>query len=165
MKKASFLFLFSLIAMLSFAAVNTSVVGHVSVTIVEGIAATETQQLNFGSIDASPAEGTVTVSYNGARSSSGGVTEVGTGFASGSFTISGNPGTALTYVVQATPITLLGSTTGQPVTVGSFTTSASDGLTNESGIAILKVGATATIPANIPPDVYRGTYDVTIAHE
>ena len=165
MKRASFLFAFSLIAMLSFAAINTSVVGHVSVTIVEGIAASETQQLNFGSIDASPVEGTVTVTYNGDRSTSGGVTEIGTGFTSGYFTITGNPGVALNYVVQATPITLLGNTTGQFVSVGLFTVSTSDGLTDESGIAILKVGATATIPANIPSDVYRGTYDVTIAHE
>ena len=81
--------------MLSFAAINTSVVGHVSVTIVEGIAASETQQLNFGSIDASPVEGTVTVTYNGDRSTSGGVTEIGTGFTSGYFTITGNPGVAL----------------------------------------------------------------------
>lgn len=165
MKRASFLFAFSLIAMLSFAAINTSVVGHASVTIVDGITASETQQLNFGSIDASPVEGTVTVTYNGDRTTSGGVTEIGTGFTSGYFTITGNPEIALTYIVQATPVTLLGNTTGQSVSVGLFTVSTSDGLTNENGIAILKVGATATIPANIPPDVYRGTYDVTVVHE
>lgn len=164
MKKILFLFALLLVSLYSFA-IDTAVTGHARITIVDGITVVETQQLNFGSIDASAVAGTVVVNYDGIRSSIGGVTEIGTGFNSGSFTITGTPGTVVNYVVQTTPITLLGASTGQPLIVDNFTVSNASGTTNTGGTAILKVGATANIMANQAVDVYTGTYNVTVSHE
>lgn len=164
MKKILFLFALLLVSLSSFA-VDTAVTGHARITIVDGITVVETQQLNFGSIDASAVAGTVVVNYDGIRSSTGGVTEIGTGFSSGSFTVTGTPGTVLNYVVQTTPITLLGVNTGQPITISNFTVSNASGTTNAGGTAILKVGATATVIANQVVDLYTGTYEVVVTHD
>ena len=103
MKKMSFLFLFSLVTMLSFA---VDVTGRMRITVVDGITVTENQQLNFGSVDASGVAGTVRVTYDGVRTTTGGVTAVGTGANAGYFSITGIVGTAVSYTVPTTAITM-----------------------------------------------------------
>lgn len=150
-------------------AIDNVVTGHARATVVDGITVVETQYLNFGSIDATAAVGTVTIAPDGTRTSSGGVLEIGSTFTSGSFTINGGPGMLLTYLLPSGSITLLGQNTGQPLTVSAFTTidgtAPLNGTTDASGAAVLKVGATVTIPANQVADVYNGTYEVTISHD
>lgn len=159
MKKMSFLFLFSLVTMLSFA---VDVTGRMRITVVDGITVTENQQLNFGSVDASGVAGTVRVTYDGVRTTTGGVTAVGTGANAGYFSITGIVGTAVSYTVPTTAITILGQNTGDALIVENFIANLTTNTTNGTGV--LKIGATANLAENQAVDSYSGTYDITVVN-
>ncbi len=110
-----------------------------------------------------PSSGTVTVTPEGARSSSGGVTLAGpAGVSPSTFTVSGEP--ALAFSIVLTSSTTL-SDGGSAMTVDSFTSSPeSTGTLDASGNREIRVGATLHVAAGQTSGSYAGSFSVMVAY-
>lgn len=142
--------------------------GTASAEIVAAIAITNTIPLNFGQIAPSASAGTVSVSTANVREGFGGVTLGNAGTVSAaSFDITGAPNNTYTITLPADGVVELTSTFAfTPMSVDDFVSDpAADGLLNGSGAQTLLVGATLSVGANQPSDIYSGTFDVTVIYE
>lgn len=119
--------------------------------------------LSFGAVVPGPSSGTVTVTPEGARSSSGGVTlGSSAGVAPSVFTVSGEPGLAFSIVLASSTTLSDGSST---MTVDSFTSSPeSTGTLDGSGNREIRVGATLHVAAAQASGSYAGSFSVMVAY-
>jgi hypothetical protein len=119
--------------------------------------------LAFGAVVPGPSSGTVTVTPEGTRSSSGGVTLGGSaGVSPSTFTVSGEP--ALTFSIVLTSSTTL-SDGASTMTVDSFTSSPeSTGTLDASGDREIRVGATLHLAATQASGSYAGGFSVMVAY-
>lgn len=121
--------------------------------------------LNFGLININSAGGTVTVGIdNEWASSTTEITEAATSTHNAAgFKVGGTSG--LTYTVSVPTSTSLtcSASTGTPLTISTFTNSAS-GTIEASASNTFLVGATITIPANAHVGAYSGTFDVKVLY-
>ena len=150
-------------------------------TVVETIVLTpgsffKVDDLFFGKILASNAGGTVTVTYGGARTATGGVTLVPGDFHPAEFagmTPGNRPGNRPVRIsVGSNTIQLIGP--GAAMTVRNFSPSASPGQylrtaprnyqinAISNGMFNLYVGAELVVNANQLPGIYRGTWTITM---
>ncbi len=145
--------------LLSHSANAITVTGNATAIIKRNITATETQQMNFGTISTSGTAGTVTLSPAGARSST--LAYYGTSKA-GVFTITGEPSTALTVSFGNGTL----SNGANTMALTNFTTSSTPAstTTDSSGNLTLNVGADLAVAANQASGTYTGTYTVTISY-
>jgi len=130
----------------------------------------KTDDLDFGTLTSGPTGGTVSVNaVSGARTSTGGVTLVGTGAQRARF--QGTGGILLITVSGSTSVTLARVGGGAPNMTASLVRAAS---TSGGGIALLGstllpsgvqtyyIGGTLTVPANQPAGDYSGTFTLTV---
>lgn len=130
----------------------------------------KTDDLDFGSLISGPTGGTVSVNaVTGARTSTGGVTLVGTAAQRAIF--QGTGGILLITVSGSTSVTLARVGGGAPNMTASLVRAAS---TSGGGIALLGatllpsgvqtyyIGGTLTVPANQPAGDYSGTFTLTV---
>lgn len=136
-----------------------TVTGNATAVIRRNITATETQQMNFGTISTSGTAATVTLSPAGARTST--LSYYGTSKA-GIFTITGEPSTPLTVSFGNGTL----SNGANTMALSNFTTSTTPGssTTDSSGNLTLNVGADLAVAANQASGTYTGTYTVTISY-
>jgi hypothetical protein len=139
-----------------------------SAEIVAAIAITNTVGLNFGQIAPSALAGTVSVSTANVRQGLGGVTLGNAGTVSASsFDVTGAPNNTYTITLPANGVVELTSGFAfAPMAVDDFVSDPdTTGLLNGAGAQTLLVGATLSVGANQPSDIYSGTFDVTVTYE
>ncbi len=124
----------------------------------------KTQDLDFGSLIASPTAGTVIIDpYSDARTTTGGVTLAGGSPSAARFSAAGVLN-ILGLITLPTSIALTGSG-GGTMTISAVTT---NGPTTRlfSGTAILdvRVGGTLNVKANQTVGDYTGTFQVTVVY-
>ncbi len=119
--------------------------------------------LVFGAVVPGPSSGTVTVTPEGARSSSGGVTlGSSAGVSPSVFTVAGEPSLAFSIVLPSSTTLSDGSST---MTVDSFTSSPeSTGTLDASGNREIRVGSTLHVAAAQASGSYAGSFSVMVAY-
>jgi hypothetical protein len=135
--------------------------------IITPIQISKAADLYFGNIVAGTNPGTVTVSHDGIRTKSGGVTlptaTPGT-ITAAKFNISGLPSATYSITLPtSTTITKIGES--EQMTIDNFTSNPSGtGTLAANGEQTLSVGATLTVGANQPAGTYEGSFSVTVAY-
>ena len=135
--------------------------------IITPIQISKAADLYFGNIVAGTNPGTVTVSHDGIRTKSGGVTlptaTPGT-ITAAKFNISGLPSATYSITLPtSTTITKNGGT--EQMTIDNFTSDPHEtGTITTDGTQILAVGATLNVGANQSAGTYEGSFSVTVAY-
>lgn len=133
-----------------------------SVTIAEKLGISAKQDINFGAMMSPSADGTVTLSYNGQRSATGGIYLMNNADVSqGIFTIDGTAGRTVYVSLPSEAFIYSG---GNALSVNNFTASTGTQFTLASDMADIHIGATLNVPANAPEGDYSGTYTVTVSY-
>lgn len=133
-----------------------------SVTIAEKLGISAKQDINFGAMMSPSSDGTVTLSYNGQRSATGGIYLMNNADVSqGIFTIDGTAGRTV-YVSLPSEVFIYSG--GNALSVNNFTASMGTQFTLASDMADMHIGATLNVPANAPEGDYSGTYTVTVSY-
>lgn len=121
--------------------------------------------LKFGNLMSPGSSGTVTVSDDGARSSTGGITlRSGSAVTAATFTVTGSSNSHYTITLPANNTVVI-SSGGNTFTLTNFTCSAPlTGARLGGGNTTLTftVGATAMITPNPAPGSYSGSFNVTV---
>lgn len=139
-----------------------SIMIPVSVTIAEKLGISAKQDINFGAMMSPSSDGTVTLSYNGQRSATGGIYLMNNADVSqGIFTIDGTAGRTV-YVSLPSEVFIYSG--GNSLSVNNFTASTGTQFTLASDMADMHIGATLNVPANAPEGDYSGTYTVTVSY-
>lgn len=124
---------------------------------------TKVQDLDFGTVVSSASSGTVTIdATSGARSSSGGVTEVTSApGAAAQFDFAGTANQQVNFSISSTPATL-DDGVGDSITVSALTLSTTTATVDPTTLTVqVGVGGTVTVAANQPDGLYSNTFDVT----
>ncbi len=132
-------------------------------TIITPITLTNTVDLQFGNVVASPTAGTIVVDVAGARTWTGGATGIsGLPVSAAAFTVGGGANRTFTITLPASTTITNGTNN---MTVDTFTSSlgASSAL-DGTGAAALAVGGRLTVGANQDTGTYTGTFSVTVAY-
>ncbi|MFT5218603.1 MAG: hypothetical protein ACI9LO_001315 [Planctomycetota bacterium] len=143
-----------------YAATETSTI---AVKIVRIITMTNRNGLIFGDISSSSVAGTVVLSPNGSRDTTGGAS-INSTVASGpaAFDVVGEPNS--TYTVTLPGVVILNATSGDIMVVDNFASFQVNGLTDSGGGESLFVGATLNVGANQSFGSYSGIMSVTIGY-
>jgi hypothetical protein len=143
------------------AATATSTVGA---TLLGSISSSTLQNLQFGELTAGPIAGTVLLTANGVRSSTGGVSLSLTGTSSpATFTLTGNPNA--TYAITLPVSVTITDGTGNSMTVDGFLSlPAATGQLSATGQQTLAVGGRLNVPANQVMGAYSGILLVMIVY-
>ena len=144
------------------AAMAADASGDASAVVVTPISVSEAAALSFGNIAPSGTSGTVTVTTAGARTSTGGVSELGGTVTAGEFDVVGSGSATYGIVLPADgTVTLTGA--GDPMPVNGFVHSL-DGSTPtlSGGNGSFTVGATLEVGAGQTEGTYTGSYTVTV---
>lgn len=134
--------------------------------IITPIQISKAADLYFGNIVAGTNPGTVTVSHDGIRTKSGGVTlptaTPGT-ITAAKFNISGLP--SATYSITLPSSTTITKNGTEQMTIDNFTSDPHEtGTITTDGTQILAVGATLNVGANQSAGTYEGSFSVTVAY-
>lgn len=134
-----------------------------------------TRDLNFGTILRGTTAGRVVINARtGARTSTGGVVPVGTGFSSATFAGTGSAGRVVTLTIGAPSITVTRVGGGGTMTVNTFRIS-SNGSAQQtlprnytmpaSGTRNFAIGARLNVGANQPDGDYVGSFTLTMNYQ
>jgi hypothetical protein len=148
---------------------QTGVLGKMEVELAVPVTATETELLNFGRIVPETAGGTVKISPQGERTSTGSITLMDDAFSAGRFTVAGMPSSLVSIVLPQTPQRLVLSSGISEVTVDEFTSDVPVGgqvVRQNDGKAEISIGATLYIANGMsnPAGYYTGTYEVVFMY-
>lgn len=148
---------------------QTGVLGKMEVEIAVPVTATETELLNFGRIVPETAGGTVRITPQGERTSTGSITLMDDAYSAGRFTIAGMPSSLVSIVLPQTPQRLVLSSGVSEVTVDEFTSDVPVGgqvVRQNDGKAEISIGATLYIGNGLtnPAGYYTGTYEVVFMY-
>jgi opacity protein-like surface antigen len=145
-------------------AAPASATANANAEVVNTITLTKTADLNFGKIAADTAQGTVTVSTTGGRTStSPSLLIAGTTPTAAAFTVGGQSGLGYNISLAADPITLKLATDNSKTMSADLTLSKTSG-TLVAGTDTLTVGGALTVGATQAPGSYQGTLQVTVVY-
>ena len=144
--------------------------------IVRRLSFISVDELNFGSMFAGTANGTVTVSPFSVRTKTGGPTLFGTDFQPAEFAGMGSPGQLVNISLSANTVTLTRVGGTQTMTANTFiigSTPTAQLTTNprrfrigsSTGIFRFPLGSTLNVRANQAPGEYRGTFSVVLTYQ
>ncbi|HYR27817.1 MAG TPA: DUF4402 domain-containing protein [Thermoanaerobaculia bacterium] len=155
----------SLFSVAAFGQASATATANATARVVTPIAIAKLTDLNFGSLIASPAAGTVTIDPAGTRTSGGGVTLLNSPYSAATFNVTGEPLTAYTITLpNAIPIVHTVNNAFTMV-VNTFASNPSGtGTLSALGAQQLNVGATLQVAAGQASGLYTGTFDVTVAY-
>ena len=134
-----------------------------SARIIKPLLFTNSQGIAFGNIAASASPGTVTISTDNVRTSTGGVTPSAVGGTTQAiYTATGENNATYTITL---PETVEINSGENKMTVNGFVSNpGTTGTLSGSGTQTINVGATLNVKANQAVGDYTGNYDVTIAY-
>lgn len=167
--RARFTFLWLLLVSAPGLYAQSGVLGRMEVELAVPVTATETELLNFGRIVPEAAGGSVRITPQGERTSSGSITLMDDAYSAGRFTIAGMPSSLVSIVLPQTPQRLVLSSGVTEVTVDEFTSDVPVGgqvVRQSDGKAEISIGATLYIGNGLtnPAGYYTGTYEVVFMY-
>ena len=142
--------------------------------MIAPVVLTKTQDLDFGTIAPSNANGRVTINARtGARTGNANVTLIGTNGQRGLFSVTAEPGTTVNLTGQSGAIWLNGPGTARMRMVrfrvnrnnGGQRTLPRDYNIPASGTMTVGFGARLRVGANQTPGSYSGTFDLTVEYQ
>lgn len=134
---------------------------NLSITLASKVSLENRQNLDFGEMVSPVGDGIVVLSTNGERTASG-ITLTGTITPKqGQFALTGIPNLTVT-VGSIAPTTL--SNGKDNLTVTNFVTDYTTYTLDASGNALMNIGATLQVPANVSDGNYTGTYTVMVSY-
>jgi hypothetical protein len=137
--------------------------------VIESIAATETESLNFGRFTPLTAGGSVVIAPNGSRTAQGSVALATSDFSPGKFTVTGSPNASFEVQLPSGQIILTHQTSNKLLIVEGWISDP----TNQSGANILtdgskiiSIGATLNVGSleDNPVGMYSGAFELTFAY-
>ena len=136
--------------------VDANIVSTISITAQNGIV--------FGDIGASSIPGTITISVDGSRTSTGGATiNTNTSGTPANFEVAGDPNAL--FMITLPDSVVITSSAGDTMTVDNFTSSPSvNGQLDSSGRLNFKVGATMNVIGFQPFGAYTGIMSATVEY-
>jgi hypothetical protein len=151
-----------------------SVVADAQIAVVRPLEFISVENLEFGRVIRGTTAGTVTVTPAGARTSTGGVTLIGTDFQPAEFAGMGSNNQRVDISLGANFINVTGP--GAPMRVHTFvigstptailtTTPRRFRVNSPTGIFIFPVGATLDVGANQVPGTYSGNWSITLEYQ
>lgn len=133
--------------------------------VVNRITLTNTAPLNFGKIAADTAQGTVTVSTAGVRTStSPSLLIAGTTPTAAAFSVGGTPALGYNISLTNSTITLTHTTDNTKTMSAALTLSKTTGTLSAGGTDSLTVGGALTVGALQAPGTYQGQMTVTVVY-
>lgn len=121
--------------------------------------------MDFGTITRSSISGTVTISADGERTSTGGASTLSSSlFSAAPFTVSGESNSNFTIALPVSDVILTKDGGTQTMEVNFFTHN-SDLVLSELGGASFSVGATLNLDADQASGDYQGSFSVTINYQ
>lgn len=149
----------------AFAQTSATATANATARVLTPITITKLTDLNFGSLVAGPAAGTVVVDPASARTATGGVSLVNSAFTAAQFNVTGEPSTAYTITLPNAIAITHTVNNALSMTVNTFTSNPSGtGTLSAAGAQQLNVGATLNVAANQGSGLYTGTFNVTVAY-
>lgn len=140
---------------------TASAVSTINVSVTRSLSIANMSSLDFGSISVSSTAGTVVISADGMRFSTGGVTISPSGvYTPASFYIEGKPNT--NFSINLPNFVQLRDEYGNTITVNNFKSSVESGILNSSGILEFKVGGQINLDPNQNTGEYSGTMIVEL---
>jgi hypothetical protein len=150
------------------------VAADAQIAVVRPLEFIRVENLNFGRVIRGTTAGTVTISVTGARTKTGGVTLIGTGFQAAEFAGMGTNNQRVDVSLGANQIFITGP--GAPMRVHTFvmgstptailtTTPRRFRINSPTGIFIFPVGATLDVGANQTPGTYTGNWTITLNYQ
>lgn len=143
------------------AATATATVGA---SLLGSLASATVLNLEFGELTAGPIAGTVIMTPNGIRSSTGGVNLSLTGTSNpATFSLTGNPNA--TYAITLPPSLIISDGGSNNMVVDAFNSLPDAvGQLSAAGQQTLTIGGTLNVPANQPMGNYSGVMNLTIVY-
>jgi hypothetical protein len=146
-------------------AAPASATANADAEVVNTIALTKTADLNFGKIAADVAQGTVTVSTAGVRTStSPNLLIAGTTPTAAAFNVGGQGSLGYNISLTNNPITLTKTTDNTKTMSATLTLSKTTGTLSAGGTDSLTVGGALTVAAAQAPGSYQGQLQVTVVY-
>lgn len=146
------------------AARAASVTGTAAATIVTPLSVVKNSDLQFGAIIPGAAAGTVSINVGtGARTSTGPLTLVGTGFSRAQFLGLGQ-NTFIVQIQRTGPQPVLTRVSGTQTMNATLTGLPTIRLFPGTGIITVNVGGNLSVAANQMPGFYTGTFSVTMTY-
>lgn len=143
------------------AATGTATVGA---SLLGSLVSTTVLNLEFGELTAGPIAGTVIITPNGIRNSTGGVNLSLTGTSNpATFSLTGNPNATFAITLPASLVISDGGSNNMVVDAFASLPDAV-GQLSATGQQTLTVGGTLNVPANQPMGNYSGVMNLTIVY-
>lgn len=142
---------------------QSSSTASIEAEFVTPISIAKVTDMNFGTVAASAASGTVILDYADGRTTTGGVSlPAGSTLQStAEFTVSGEGNSSFSVSIPSSAITLNGSVAGS-VTVGSFESDLGASSALVAGTKTIKVKATLNVPAGTVAGTYSNASDLIV---
>lgn len=139
---------------------------NTSASVVRTLSITSATELSFGTFSSGATAGTLTITSDGNRTATGGVTTVSTSPGSNAVvSLAGTPATSFSVSLPGS-VQLTSASGGASMTIASFTTSLTglQGSLNSSGTGSFGIGGTLSVGANQAIGVYSGSFPVTLTY-
>lgn len=148
---------------------QSSVTAQVFAEVIPALTATETSQLNFGRFSPETQGGSVLVTPDGVRSTTGSVELSGGTHNPASFYITGESNATFSIMLPSAPAVLTNTATSKMMHVSNWVSTPSQGTGTgllTRGSQEVKVGATLIVGSmdDNPVGVYTGTYSITFGY-
>jgi hypothetical protein len=145
---------------------SASSTGKIQVEILDELTISEIQILNFGKLILPEGNGSIIISPNGERSTSGSILIATNVFTNAVFNITGT--SDYNYVINFGAVTYNANNNidNTKLTISNLQTNLINniGQFDASGHSTFNVGGTCTVPENSSNGSYTGTYTVTISY-
>lgn len=139
---------------------------NTSAAVVRTLSITSATELSFGTFSAGATAGTLTITSEGNRTATGGVTPVSTSLGSRAVvSLAGTPATSFSVSLPGS-VQLTPASGGASMTLASFTTTLTglQGILNSGGTGSFGIGGTLSVGANQAIGVYSGSFSVTLTY-
>lgn len=148
---------------------QAGITGRIKTEIVAPFMVVETEQMGFGRFVSEMSGGTIRLSPQGDRVTTGTILLLSDQVVPSVFLLNGSPGNLVTLNLPDSPIQLMHENGNQTLTVDQFTSDVPIGgrnLSQGDGRIEVKVGATLYVGnwASNPPGSYTGTYDAVFMY-
>ncbi|WP_321289068.1 DUF4402 domain-containing protein [uncultured Sunxiuqinia sp.] len=145
-----------------------SVSAQIFAEVIQGVAATENQPLNFGRFITGTAGGSITISPDGQRLTRGEIIAEEGNYTSGQFLMEGDAGSTFSIKLPNEKAVLTHQESGKTMYVSEWISNLplSNVAALNEGLCLIKIGATlnvGTVYEN-PVGVYTGSFEITFSY-
>lgn len=151
-----------------FVKAQSSISAQAFAEVIEALAASEEEPLNFGRFTTGSSGGAIIISPDGLRSVRGTVTTAGGMHSPARFVVTGSPGASFTISLPGEETVLVHRQTGNTMQVNGWISDppSGDAARLTDGSRVVSIGATLNVGSmeENPVGMYTGTFELTFAY-